>query len=50
MAVDVTRDGAVAIVTVNRPDALNALNTETNEVLLAAATRLAGDESCAPSC
>ena len=44
MAVDITRDGAVAIVTVNRPDALNALNTETNEFLLAAATELADDE------
>jgi enoyl-CoA hydratase len=44
MAVDITRDGAVAIVTVNRPDALNALNTETNELLLAAASQLSVDE------
>jgi enoyl-CoA hydratase len=43
MAVEVARDGAVAVVTVNRPEALNALNTETNEALLAAATGLAAD-------
>lgn len=44
MAVDITRNGAVAIVTVNRPDVLNALDSETNELLLAAATTLADDE------
>ena len=44
MAVDIARDGAVAVVTVNRPEALNALNAETNELLLAAATELSADE------
>jgi enoyl-CoA hydratase len=43
MAVDVERRGAVAVVTVNRPEALNALNTATNTELLACATALAGD-------
>ena len=50
MAVEVTREGAVAVVTVNRPEALNALNTETNEALLAAVRELSADESSAPSC
>ena len=51
MAVEVTREGAVAVVTVNRPEALNALNTETNEALLAAVRELsAGRRACAPSC
>ena len=45
MAVEVTREGAVAVVTVARPEALNALNTETNEALLAAVRELSADES-----
>ena len=45
MAVEVTREGAVAVVTVNRPEALNALNTQTNEELLAAARELSADEA-----
>jgi enoyl-CoA hydratase len=43
VAVHVTRDGAVAVVTVDRPDALNALNAETNELLLTAARELSAD-------
>jgi enoyl-CoA hydratase len=45
MAVEVVREGAVAIVTVNRPEALNSLDAETNEALLAAARELSADES-----
>jgi enoyl-CoA hydratase len=45
MAVLVTREGAVAVVTVDRPEALNALNAETNRDLLAAARELAADET-----
>jgi enoyl-CoA hydratase len=45
MAVEVTREGAVAVVTVNRPKALNALNTQTNEELLAAVRELSADEA-----
>ena len=45
MAVEVTREGAVAVVTVNRPKALNALNTQTNEKLLAAVRELSADEA-----
>jgi enoyl-CoA hydratase len=44
MAVEISRAGAVALVTVNRPEALNALNTETNEALLAAVRELSADE------
>ncbi len=40
MAVEVTRDGAVAVVTVARPEALNALNTATNQELLGVAREL----------
>jgi enoyl-CoA hydratase len=43
MAVEVTREGAVAVVAVNRPDALNALDYETNEGLLAAVRELSAD-------
>jgi len=45
MAVEVTREGAVAIVTVNRPEALNALNAETNRLLRDAVAELSADES-----
>jgi len=45
VAVNVTRDGAVAVVTVDRPEALNALNADTNELLLAAVRELSVDES-----
>ena len=45
MAVEVTREGAVAVVTVNRPEALNALNSETNEGLLAAVRELSVDDA-----
>ena len=40
MAVEVIREGVVAVVTVDRPEALNALNTETNDLLLAAVREL----------
>jgi enoyl-CoA hydratase len=39
------RDGAVAILTINRPQVLNALNTPTLDELLAAAVALKHDES-----
>jgi len=45
MAVEVTREGAVAVVTVDRPEALNALNTATNQLLLAAVGELSADDS-----
>jgi len=45
MAVEVVREGAVAVVTVNRPEALNALDVETNEALLAVARGLSADEA-----
>lgn len=43
MSVEVSRQEAVAVVTVSRPEALNALNAETNAELLRVATELAGD-------
>ena len=43
MAVELTRHDAVAVVTVSRPEALNALDRQTNEELLDVATRLSGD-------
>ena len=43
MAVELTREGAVAIVTVARPEALNALNTETNERLADIVSELSAD-------
>jgi enoyl-CoA hydratase len=45
MTVEVTREGAVAVVTVSRPEAMNALNTQTNEELLAAVRQLSSDGS-----
>ncbi len=45
MAVEVTREGAVAVVTVNRPDALNALDSETNKGLLAAVRELSAEDA-----
>ena len=45
MAVEVTREGAVAVVTVDRPEALNALNSATNQLLLAAVGELSADDS-----
>jgi enoyl-CoA hydratase len=43
MSVDVDRDGAVAIVTVNRPDAMNAIDVEHAEALRARLGEAAGD-------
>ncbi len=43
MAVELTRDGAVAVVTVSRPEVRNALNRATNDELLHAARELAHD-------
>lgn len=44
MSVDVARDGAVAVVTIDRPDALNALNVETLTDLRDRLLELAADE------
>jgi 2-(1,2-epoxy-1,2-dihydrophenyl)acetyl-CoA isomerase len=41
--VQVTRDGAVATLTLNRPEAMNSLDTATKEALLAALLGLADD-------
>lgn len=43
MSVEVTREGAVAVVTVNRPEALNALNVETITALRDALRAVAAD-------
>ena len=43
MAVEVTRQAGVAVVTVSRPEALNALNEETNGELLRVVRELAAD-------
>ena len=45
MAVDVTRNGAVATVTLNRPEALNAFNTEQLQAVLDAFRALKEDRS-----
>ncbi len=39
------QDGAVAIITIHRPDAMNSFNTELRRDLLGALERAAGDES-----
>ncbi|MDX6473371.1 MAG: hypothetical protein QOK22_2187, partial [Gaiellaceae bacterium] len=44
MSVDVARDGAVAVVTVDRQDALNALDVQTLTELRDRLRELAGDE------
>ena len=44
MSVDIARDGAVAVVTINRPDALNALNVETLTELRDRLRELAADD------
>jgi enoyl-CoA hydratase len=44
VSIDVEREGGVATVTVNRPDALNALDLEHAEELRARLEELAGDE------
>ncbi len=45
MAVEVVREGAVAVVTVNRPEALNSLDSETHGQLLAVVRELSPDDS-----
>jgi len=45
MPVEVSREGAVAVVTVSRPEALNALNSQTNQELLAVVRELSADEA-----
>ncbi len=46
MSIDVSMHGRVAVVTVNRPEVLNALSTELLEELLAAFRGLADDDEC----
>jgi enoyl-CoA hydratase len=45
MSIDVERDGATALVTVNRPEAMNAIDLEHAEALRDRLTELAGDEA-----
>ena len=45
MAVDIAREGGTAIVTVNRPEAMNALDVEHAETLRDTLAELAADES-----
>ena len=45
MSIDVSRDGRVALVTINRPEVLNALSTEILEELLSELNDLARDTS-----
>jgi enoyl-CoA hydratase len=45
VSVDVVRDGAVAVVTIDRPDALNALNVETLTALRDRLRELEADDS-----
>ena len=44
MAIQVEREGAVAVVTISRPEVLNALNKATNEELLGVARELSQDD------
>jgi enoyl-CoA hydratase/carnithine racemase len=46
MSIDVSMHGRVAVVTVNRPEVLNALSSELLEELLAAFRGLADDDDC----
>ena len=46
MSIDVSMHGRVAVVTVNRPEVLNALSSELLEELLAAFRGLADDDEC----
>jgi len=46
MSIDVSMQGRVAVVTVNRPEVLNALSSELLEELLAAFRGLADDDEC----
>ena len=51
MAVNVTREGAVAVVTVDRPEALNALDTETERSSCWPSLETwPATRACAPSC
>jgi enoyl-CoA hydratase len=43
VSIDVSRDGGVAVVTINRPDAMNALDVEHAEALASALSALAAD-------
>jgi enoyl-CoA hydratase/carnithine racemase len=45
LSIDVERDGAIATVTVNRPEALNAIDLEHAESLRDGLEELAGDEA-----
>jgi enoyl-CoA hydratase len=45
MAVEVERHGAVAVVTIDRPEALNALNMATNQEIMRVAHELTHDEA-----
>jgi enoyl-CoA hydratase len=45
LSIDVERDGAVAIVTVNRPEALNAIDLEHAQALRGQLEKLAADEA-----
>ena len=49
MAVEVSREGAVAVVTVNRPEALNALNSETRARCSPPCASCRRTTRCAPS-
>lgn len=44
MAINIERDGAIAIVTLSRPEALNAFNTAQLEMLLSIVVDLSGDD------